>query len=128
MYIIHINPSLSLFKFVHRTWNDVRSNFALCDCLSKSNGIQYWFSFFSHYFPFLLWGSIRGITCNKTESSKRVTDYSRVINALHYVIITDFLVGIVVQSYNRRLYDCTMIVRLYNDCTTTLTRKSVMIA
>jgi len=40
----------------------------------------------------------KGITCNETESSKRVTDHSRVINALHSVIITDFLVGIVVQS------------------------------
>ena len=25
----------------------------------------------------------KGITCNETESSKRVTDHSRVINALH---------------------------------------------
>ena len=33
---------------------------------------------------------------NETECSKRVTDHSRGINALHWVIITDFLVGIVV--------------------------------
>ena len=62
----------------------------------------------------------KGITCNETEFSKRVTDHSRVINALHQAIIADFLVGIVVQSlnhrtiivqlYNRRLYDCTTIV------------------
>ena len=53
----------------------------------------------------------KGITWNETESSKRVTDHSRVINALHLAIITDFLVRIVVQSYNRRTVDdCTTIV------------------
>ena len=48
-----------------------------------------------------------GITCIETESSKRVTNHSRVINALHYAIITDFLVGIVVQS----LYDRIIVVQ-----------------
>ena len=52
----------------------------------------------------------KGITCNETESSKRVTDHSRVINALHKAIITDFLAGIVVQSFNNRRL-------LYNRCT-----------
>ena len=38
----------------------------------------------------------KGITCNETKSSKRNTDHSGVINALHLAIITDFLVRIVV--------------------------------
>ena len=47
MYIVHINRTLSFFKFVHRTWNDLRSDFALSDRLSKSTGFKYWFSLFS---------------------------------------------------------------------------------
>ena len=43
VYTVRINRTLSVLKFVHRSWNDVRSNFALHDRLPKSNGIKYWF-------------------------------------------------------------------------------------
>ena len=58
------------------------------------------------------------------DSYQKISD-SRIINALHQAIITDFLLGIVVQSYNRRtivqpsynrtISDCTIVWRLNND-------------
>ena len=48
--------TILLFIFVNRTWNKIRSNFALYNRLSKSNSFKYWFFPFSQFlYPSLLW-------------------------------------------------------------------------